>query len=164
MDTNSKGTPHQPLRKQTRPTILQWNCNSVKQIQQNFTIFCYQKTTTSPASKKLIHSPIECSLPGYVGQNRAMAASTRCLLACCNDSTHSRGHARAAIHVWRKFPHAGVDFTRFLSDHLECVAVTMQMGAVETMEVNAYEPPTENGITQSWAPSTHSAGGGNPLP
>lgn len=146
MGAHNKQTQHHPTRKQTRPTILQWNCNSLRRrhaelyetllTQQQYDILCLQETYTRPD---------ECRLPGYVAYCSATECkNNNCLLACCYDTTHEPGRARAAIYVRRSLPHALVDLSSFQSDFLECVAVTVRMGTVETTIVNAYVPPDYN--------------------
>lgn len=142
MDAHTNHTPHQTPRKQTRPTILQWNCNSLRRrhaelyetlLTQQYDILCLQETYTLPD---------ECRLPGYVAYNSATECkNTSCLLACCYDATHPPGRARATTYVRRTLPHALVDLAGFQSSLLECVAIIVRMGAVETTVINAYVPP-----------------------
>lgn len=142
---NNIPTPNTRAQAKTRPSILQWNCNSLRRrhddlyarvLHQPYDILCLQETDTLPE---------ECRLPGYVAYHCATkCAEPHCPLKRCDNTAHAPGRTRAAIYIKKSIPHARVDLGGPRSDHLECVAVTTRMGKTETTVVSAYVPPNRD--------------------
>lgn len=98
-------------------------------------------TTTSYSSRKHTRFPRSagCRVVSY--HSATSCLEPHCLLACSNNTAHTPSRARAALYIKNTIPHARVDLCGLQSEHLECVAVTTYMGAVETTMVSAYMKP-----------------------
>lgn len=125
-----------------RPRILQWNCRSLRRRHaelaehrslRDFDILALQETRARAE---------DLSLRGFIGYSGpAVCAENSCSDVPCTDADHAPGAPRTALYVRASIAHACISCERFCDDDVECVAVTVRMGGVDTSVVCVYVRP-----------------------
>ena len=131
------------LSNRPRPRILQWNCRSLRRRHaelaehkslHEFDILALQETYAR-AEDLTLHNFI-----GYSGPTTC--ALSDCSDAPCTDPGHPPGSPRTALYVRAALAHTCIPCERFCDDAVECLAVTVRVGGVDTSVACVYVRPS----------------------
>lgn len=111
-----------------RPSVLQWNVNSLRRRRADLTLYLQQSDIDVLALQEVYVAAEDLRLPGYIGYS----STTSCTLESCDAvpclvSEHPQGKPRCAVYVRRELPHTHIDVANVTAGALECCAVTVRL-------------------------------------
>lgn len=128
-----------PAQRPQLPRILQWNCNGLRTrhaelrehlLRQDFDVLALQEVNAVAEDLRL---------PGFLGYSGVFTCP---LNSCRNSPCFVQGHhierPWTAIYVQSSLQHAVVPVTAIVTGPLECSAITIRLGGVDTTVASVY--------------------------
>lgn len=133
-----------------RPSVLQWNANSLRRRQADLSMHLLRNEYDVLALQEVYAAAANLRLPGYVGYSSLTSCNREsCQSAPCLDEGHQQGSPRCAIYVRRELSQAEVHVADLLSGAIECCAVRVRLGDSDTTVASIYVRPS-----RPWNPAS----------
>lgn len=141
--------PHRVRNGRRRPSVLQWNTNSLRRRHADLSLHLLQSEYDVLALQEVYVAAEELRLPVYVGySSRTSCARADCHAVPCLDDSHKQGAPRCAVYVKRELLQAEVSVADLVSGPLECCAVRVRLEGTDTTVASVYIRPG-----QPWDPA-----------